>query len=364
MKEIFEEVMQYLLLKVPNVRYINWDIGQLDGYYLKPSITYPGVLISFPQVQYDSLGDGLQMGDMIMQLKIVTSSLSSTSNIAPVQVRTKGNEIYAIEKQIFKALHGADGNSYNSMARLSHNTEVREDGLNVLNVQYTFIAEDETAVPATHIISPMGVIVETQMLQANAGNFATNNKYQIADYANFFDEAFLTNFALSGKFQYGFRCKSASANNVPYAAGQIILFPNPSITNARIQTAPNITMPANVQGTVMIDENWINFLQSLPITHDITFDYSPFAVGTSAAYPQVQIKGVPTIVDPLTGWPLNGTGFSMLFKQGLKFSFTIEFLVIDESGNEYIVGTITYRDDHYIIQNNLAQAANITTYQL
>jgi hypothetical protein len=362
MKEIFEEVMQNLLIKVPTLRYINWDIGQLDGYYLKPSITYPGVLISFPQAQYDSLSGGAQMGDMIMQLKIVTASLSNTSNLVPAQVRTKGNEVLAIEILIFKALQGTDGNSYNSMVRLSHNTEIRDDGLNVVNAQYTFLAEDETAVPVTHIITPMGVIVETQMLQAGAATITPNN-FRIADYANFFDETFLTNFTASGRFLYGYRCKSAMVNNVLLAAGQEQFFPNANITNARVQTAPNITMPANVQGTVMVDENWITFLQSLPIAHDITFEYSPFTVSTSALYPALQIKGVPTIVDAITNTPLNGSGFSMLFKQDLKFSFTIEFLVQDENNTEYIAAVITYRDDHYIIENNLAQAANLTIYQ-
>lgn len=151
MNNVFEEVMAKLV-SIDEIRYVNWDIGQMNGYYMRPSVTFPCVLISFPNLDFEDMSNATQMGTVAMQLKIVTQSLSQTSNLTPALVRAKGNEIWEIEKLIHKKLHTQDGNSFNSMSRVKTQIEPREDGYNVLNTFYAFAKEDYNAQPITRMV--------------------------------------------------------------------------------------------------------------------------------------------------------------------------------------------------------------------
>lgn len=84
MNDVFEEVMAHIAAGATGVRYMNWDIGQLDGYYLKPGVSFPCALISFPQINFESQGNLTQHGDTFMQIKLATASLSNTSNLTQI----------------------------------------------------------------------------------------------------------------------------------------------------------------------------------------------------------------------------------------------------------------------------------------
>lgn len=146
---------------VPEIRYSNQDMGQLEIIELIPSVSFPCALFDFSDTQYDDLLGGEQTGDLTITIRLGFAPFSKTSNLQPVEIRKKGLDYYAIENKLHQAFHGWAPTNENGdiiaqpFSRRRAITEKREeDAFRVRLITFTTSFNDESAVPGRQIIAP------------------------------------------------------------------------------------------------------------------------------------------------------------------------------------------------------------------
>ena len=371
MNDVFEEVMTHITAASTGIRFINWDIGQLSGFYLKPGVSFPCALISFPQIKYEDLSDQIQMGDTFMQIKLATESLSNTSNLTPLQVRHKGNEIWDIERLLTKSLQGKNGISHNSMTRVSIKKEEREDGINVLNIVYTFMKQDYTNQPTKHFVSQ----VKFELLKfINDGSLILR---KVSDYATFNSDMWLNTFTTEMKAKYAYQIISCSFNGNPVDMGEKQTFNTTNQTDVPVQSAPYNTIPAhNIDDPygmhLTYDQNWIEFLTSNPISEFLTFRPSPwkqYLDGGSGYtgeqnYPIDNLRANMFILGEFSDITVYGEGFQIDCLLTDTFSIEVEYSYIDHANNEVAAHTIEFTEAGMYIDGAYIPAAHTKIYSV
>lgn len=106
---IYLSIMARIKTKVPAVRYVNQDLGQLENYNPstgRPAVSFPCVLIDFDDFNADDLTHNIQEleGDLI--LRIALDTWSSASSLNDATTKAKALAYYDIEQEVYKALHG------------------------------------------------------------------------------------------------------------------------------------------------------------------------------------------------------------------------------------------------------------------
>lgn len=140
---LFNKLITQIEMEVTAIRYVNQDWDQLGEQ--NPPVTYPCVLIDFPDAQFEQM-QGYQQATAIVRLKLVYRSYTSTSNITPDTNRETALQFYELEQQLYEALQAwyADGLLCNAMIRRNAATEKRDDGLRVRVIDFVCAFDDNS----------------------------------------------------------------------------------------------------------------------------------------------------------------------------------------------------------------------------
>lgn len=93
--------------KLPEIRYCNQDLGQLEVYTGgSPSVSWPCLLIDFSDVDLTDLGRYEQQGEFTLRFRLGFNPFSQTSNLQDEDVRKLGLYYYALENKIHAIFHG------------------------------------------------------------------------------------------------------------------------------------------------------------------------------------------------------------------------------------------------------------------
>lgn len=148
---LFLAIQERIKTKVPKVKWIDHDLGQLEVQQERPTVLFPCVLIDLPDTQFDDESEGAQIGNPTIEIRIGFAPFTYTNHVAPLPAREAALEYYEIEQEVFEALHGwepvgADGTILGqSMLRRSARTERREDTIRVRSLSFVSMYEDGTA---------------------------------------------------------------------------------------------------------------------------------------------------------------------------------------------------------------------------
>jgi hypothetical protein len=118
----------------PIVRWIDFDLGQLDGD--KPAVSFPCALLSFGDA-YDflTLGDNSQQAMMTVTLKYAFNIFERTSSKTTAIYRAQATSHLDILERCHAKIQGTDGMSFGHLERASVRSERRAD-LRVYEVDY------------------------------------------------------------------------------------------------------------------------------------------------------------------------------------------------------------------------------------
>lgn len=150
--QMFLELQARITEMVPEIRFVEQDFGQLEspddmGRY---PVSWPCVLIDFPDTKYSDLSNNVQEADDVMiNLRLGFPAFSYTSSLQPVHIREQGLKFLEIENRIYQQLHSwAPDELCQPLARRFALTEKREDLLRVRVIGFTTRFEDHNATPA------------------------------------------------------------------------------------------------------------------------------------------------------------------------------------------------------------------------
>jgi hypothetical protein len=160
--DLFLAISSYLKTAIPEVRFIDADLGQLDNYELRPAVTFPCILIDFAQATYTDLGHPSQLGEVVISIRLAVSPFSASNILAPLSVREKAVSYFTIEQKIFIALSGFYTAYTTPLSRTAVSTELRQDDtIRVRNITFTTSYQDDTAQPnRTAYAAPLDLEIE------------------------------------------------------------------------------------------------------------------------------------------------------------------------------------------------------------
>lgn len=144
--QLFLLLQTHIKLKVPEIRYTDLDLGQLEYYETRPAVSFPCVLIDFPSAQYSDHSFNTQWGNFSISCRLGFSPFSSANSLAPDLSKEKALQFYEIENKLYVALQTFDaGGIIQPMTRISIATEKREDPYRVREMIFTTATEDDSA---------------------------------------------------------------------------------------------------------------------------------------------------------------------------------------------------------------------------
>lgn len=143
---IFLKLTEHLQRTVPEVKFIDLDIGQLENYDGRPAVAWPCVLIDFTDSQYSDEHQGVQWWAGSIDIRLGFAPFSNTNGLTPDAVKYKGLNYLEIENKVYKALQGYDADGLmQPMTRVRAVTEQRDDSYRVRMLSFTSATEDKEA---------------------------------------------------------------------------------------------------------------------------------------------------------------------------------------------------------------------------
>ena len=146
MAKLYLHVLNRLKEKVPELRFIDQDLGQLEHYELRPPVDYPFCLIDLEQFQYTDIGGNCaQEAVGMVNLRIGLVKYTESNNLVPDNIRPNALRYYEVEQKVHEALQGWEGNGFSRLLRRSTATEMRNDDIRVREIKYAVSFQDNTA---------------------------------------------------------------------------------------------------------------------------------------------------------------------------------------------------------------------------
>jgi hypothetical protein len=145
---LYYGIIKQLKTNVPSLKWIGWDNGEIDLVDSSYPISYPNVLIDFVNFSPETVGGNVQIGDLLIRLRISFRIYDDMNSIAPDTSRTAGLTILKQLNEIYKALQGwSGGEHYNELERVAQNREQRNDELTVYTMDFVTNFRDAHASP-------------------------------------------------------------------------------------------------------------------------------------------------------------------------------------------------------------------------
>lgn len=164
---IFLDIQQRLASQVPDIKFIDLDTGQLEYKKedMRPAVLLPCALIDFVHVDYDELSGYAQIATATVRVRLAVDPFTQATHYFSDPQKETALNFFNLEHNANKALHGyANTEYYTPLARKRVQTELRNDKLRVIVMDYTTSFNDDTAmiVPASTVARPdLAIDVDT-----------------------------------------------------------------------------------------------------------------------------------------------------------------------------------------------------------
>lgn len=147
--QILIDLQERISSEVPEISYIDQDLGQLGqtGEHERPPLSYPAVLIDFPNSDFSEISSGAQLGAVPISFQLIFAPYSQTWHKAPKPVIMKGLEYLQTEQKLHKCLQKWNLDYFSPLIRTNVKSQNNNDiGLRVRNLTYTTQYEDYTPI--------------------------------------------------------------------------------------------------------------------------------------------------------------------------------------------------------------------------
>lgn len=153
MEKLLQDIQSRLLTKVPALKYVDEDWGQLDFYSKDFPVKCPCGLIDVIDAVWSNEGKLVQLGMVQVKVRVADLKLSNTSGAAPQAQKNKAFAIFTTLKEVFKALHGWSGDAHYSKLIRTRTTRIkRQDGVRIYETTFTCEMKDSSAMPVNATI--------------------------------------------------------------------------------------------------------------------------------------------------------------------------------------------------------------------
>lgn len=144
MKTIYTAVMARLKEKVPALRWIDLDTGQLETSD-RPPVAFPCALISISIPSAKDVTDTVQECSARIKVRLAFDQPVKTDSATPNAVLQQSLNPYDIIADVYAALQGFYTVNFDSLSRTRQERENGRNGLFVYSLEFSTTFTDETA---------------------------------------------------------------------------------------------------------------------------------------------------------------------------------------------------------------------------
>lgn len=126
MRHLFEAVMNAVTTKVPAIRWVDFDLGQLDA-VKQPPVSFPCVLVGFRGAGYSPLADVARVGELEMEVIVAFQLFERTHSVAQDTYRAEALGHLDTVEAVINALHGLDGTDFKALQHTTTQNDARAD---------------------------------------------------------------------------------------------------------------------------------------------------------------------------------------------------------------------------------------------
>lgn len=145
---LYEAIVERIKTTVPDIKYIDQDLGQMENYGDRPALSFPAVLIDLDEFEFSEVGSNpVQMADGFVVIRLAVPQWSSTAGFTPAGVREKALKYYEIEQKLIEKLHNWAPTGFNRLLRRKVRSEKRDDLYRVRIIAFQIGYKDESCVP-------------------------------------------------------------------------------------------------------------------------------------------------------------------------------------------------------------------------
>lgn len=144
MRTIYTAVMAQIKEKVPAIRWIDWDKGQLKAKD-RPPVALPCALISVHIAGANDITPTVQQCNAVVRIRLAFDQPMQTESETPAIHLNKGLEPYDIISDVYKALQGFSTPNFDPLSRVKQMEETNQHGLFTYIIDFKTDFEDNTA---------------------------------------------------------------------------------------------------------------------------------------------------------------------------------------------------------------------------
>lgn len=147
MKELYEAILDRLTAKVPDLKMIDFEMGQLDVLALdqRPSVLFPCAFVDISYPLCDDQGDGIQLVTARANIRLAFECPLPTDSRASEARRAAALAIFETVDDVYKALQGYSTTEFSAFSRKSQTPDNRYAGIKIINMIFETTFEDDTA---------------------------------------------------------------------------------------------------------------------------------------------------------------------------------------------------------------------------
>ncbi|HLW09763.1 MAG TPA: hypothetical protein VKX35_05140 [Fermentimonas sp.] len=144
MKTIYNDILSRLKEKVPAIKWIDFDTGQLESPE-RPAVAFPCALISISISGASDITDNVQDCTGRIRIRLAFDQQMRTEASAPDTVRNKSLQPYDIIADVYSALQGFATIHFEPLTRVRQDKENSLYGLFIYFIEFNVEFEDQTA---------------------------------------------------------------------------------------------------------------------------------------------------------------------------------------------------------------------------
>jgi len=142
---LFLDLQEQIQTNIPEIAYIEQDLGQLGSEEPRKGLQFPAVLIDFPNTPFDNLQGNNQLAIPVIAITLIFDVYNATNSLAPIEIRQDGLIYLEIEQKVYQALQGWQTDYCQPLSRTNAKSQNRNDlGLRVRELTYTTEFEDRS----------------------------------------------------------------------------------------------------------------------------------------------------------------------------------------------------------------------------
>ena len=159
MKQLLTDIQRRLAAATtpdgaPLFAYVDFDWGQVDTAGAPP-VKFPCALIDVQSASFSDLGQRAQLGQVMVQIRVVDMAFGHSSAGAPDQQRERAARVLDLLRQAHCMLHGWTGapDRYGRLSRKSVARARRRDGLREYAITFAATLADDSAQPQLQAVA-------------------------------------------------------------------------------------------------------------------------------------------------------------------------------------------------------------------